>query len=183
MAPNPYKGLRAFEEGDAPDFFGREELVDELVKRVGQTRFLAVVGPSGSGKSSVVKAGLIPALRRGAVPGSDRYYIVEMMPSNDVLRELEGALLSIATAPPENMSERLRTDPEALHEIINEILPDDGSELLLLIDQFEEIYTLTADNALRMHFMDALRHAVTAPDSRLRVIITIRADFYDKPLL
>ena len=71
IVANPYKGLRAFEEGDAVDFFGREELVEELIKRVEQTRFLAVVGPSGSGKSSVVRAGLIPALRRGAIAGSE----------------------------------------------------------------------------------------------------------------
>ncbi len=71
MAPNPYKGLRAFEEGDALDFFGREELVEELIKRLPHTRFLAVVGPSGSGKSSVVRAGLIPAIRRGAIAGPE----------------------------------------------------------------------------------------------------------------
>src|SRR5688500_17231113 len=78
MAPNPYKGLRAFEEGDAVDFFGREELVEELVKRVTQTRFLAVVGPSGSGKSSVVRAGLIPAMRRGAIAGRSEEHTSEL---------------------------------------------------------------------------------------------------------
>ena len=72
IVANPYKGLRAFEEADADDFFGRDELLEQLVKRLGTTRFLAVVGPSGSGKSSVVRAGLLPAIRRGAIPGFGR---------------------------------------------------------------------------------------------------------------
>ncbi len=184
---NPYKGLRAFQQGDSKDFFGREALTEQLVKRMAEegnkARFLAVVGPSGSGKSSVVKAGLIPALRKGALPGSDRYFMVEMVPSTDALRELEGALLSVAIHPPENLHERLRGSPAGLHDILLEILPADGSEFLLLIDQFEEIYTQTNDNSVRAHFMDSLMHAINAPDSRLRAVITIRADFYDKPLL
>lgn len=81
---NPYKGLRAFQEADAPDFFGREVLTERLIARLGEEhpmgRFLAVVGPSGSGKSSVVKAGLIPALRRGALPDSDCWFVAEMLP-------------------------------------------------------------------------------------------------------
>ena len=73
---NPYKGLRAFQEADASDFFGRDALIDTLVDRLNQPgpfqRFLAVVGPSGSGKSSVVRAGVVPALKQGAIPGSDK---------------------------------------------------------------------------------------------------------------
>jgi WD40 repeat protein/serine/threonine protein kinase/ABC-type sugar transport system substrate-binding protein len=183
---NPYKGLRAFQQGDAKDFFGREQFTESVLNRLRETtgtyRFLAIIGPSGSGKSSVIKAGVLPALRRGAVPGSEHYFLAEMVPSTDALRELEAALLSIATAPPENMSERLRGDKTALHQLLNQILPNDGSEFLLLIDQFEEVFTQTNDNAVRVHFLESIRHAVTAPDSRLRVIITLRADFYDKPL-
>ncbi len=184
---NPYKGLRAFQQGDAKDFFGRdsltEELLDSLRETEGTYRFLAIIGPSGSGKSSVIKAGVLPALRRGAVPNSEHYYIVEMVPSTDALRELEAALLSIAVTPPENMTQRLRETKSGLHELINTILPDDGSEFLLLIDQFEEAFTQTTDNVVRSHFLESLRYAVTAPNSRIRVIITLRADFYDKPLL
>jgi DNA-binding SARP family transcriptional activator len=74
---NPYKGLRPFGEEDADDFFGRESLVAELVAAVGAgTRLLALVGPSGSGKSSVIRAGLLPALRRGASPGSRQWVVV-----------------------------------------------------------------------------------------------------------
>ena len=100
---NPYKGLRAFQEADAEDFFGREALVGQLIARLASTRsliggdrFLAVVGPSGSGKSSVVKAGFVPALRKGALPGSEQWFITEMVPGAHPLEELELALLRIA---------------------------------------------------------------------------------------
>src|SRR5262249_47620177 len=79
-AQNPYKGLRAFDETDAADFHGRAALVDELVRALGDRRLVAVVGPSGIGKSSVVKAGLIPALRGGALPKSAAWLVTDMFP-------------------------------------------------------------------------------------------------------
>jgi WD40 repeat protein/serine/threonine protein kinase/ABC-type sugar transport system substrate-binding protein len=184
---NPYKGLRAFQEGDAEDFFGREELTQLLLKRLEEddanAHFLAVVGPSGSGKSSVVKAGVIPALRRGALANSDKFFIAEMVPDQNVLDEIETVLMSIAVAPPADMRERLGASTTALHELLEELLPKDGSQLFLLIDQFEEIFTQTEDNSARTHFMNSLQYAVSHPKSRLWAVITIRADFYDKPLL
>ena len=96
-ARNPYKGLRAFGEADADDFFGREALTDELLERIGSPergRLIAVVGPSGSGKSSVVKAGLLPLLRRGTVPGSARWLIAEFVPGARPVEELGGGALA-----------------------------------------------------------------------------------------
>jgi WD40 repeat protein/class 3 adenylate cyclase len=183
MAPNPYKGLRAFEEGDAPDFFGREELVEELVKRVGQTRFLAVVGPSGSGKSSVVRAGLIPVLRGGAVPGSEAWHIADMFPGAHPLDGVEAALLRAAPDPPPSLMDQLERDEHGLHRAVLRLLPSDGSQLLLVIDQFEEVFTLLEDEGVRTHFLGSLEAAATDPRSRLRVVVTLRADFYDRPLL
>jgi WD40 repeat protein/class 3 adenylate cyclase len=183
IAPNPYKGLRAFEEGDAVDFFGREELVHQLVDRVADTRFLAVVGPSGSGKSSVVRAGLIPALRRGAVAGSDTWRIADMFPGSNPLDGLEAALLRAAPEPPASLMDQLARDEHGLHRAVLRLLPSDGSELVLVIDQFEEVFTLVEDEAARTHFLGSLEAAVTDPHSRLRVIATLRADFYDRPLL
>ncbi len=185
---NPYKGLQPFEEADAEDFFGRAKLIDRLLDRMREAddalgRFLAVIGPSGSGKSSVVKAGVVPALRRGALAGSERWFMVEMVPGADPFGELASALLAVATAPPEDLQARLRADARGLVDVVNEILPDDDAELVLVIDQFEEIFTLTEDEAARAHFLDLLHTAVTAPDSRLRVLVTMRADFYDRPLL
>jgi len=180
---NPYKGLRAFEEADADDFFGRNELLEQLVKRLGTTRFLAVVGPSGSGKSSVVRAGLLPAIRRGAVPGSDGWRIADMFPGAHPLDGLEAALLRAVPDPPASLMDQLERDEHGLHRAVLRLLPSDGSELLLVIDQFEEVFTLVEDEAARTHFLGSLEAAATDPRSRLRVVVTLRADFYDRPLL
>ncbi len=184
---NPYKGLRAFREGDADDFFGRDELIDRLLERleieVPEDRFLAVVGPSGSGKSSVVKAGLMPRLRQGALPDSDNWFISEMFPGANPLVELEAALLRVAVNPPESLRQQLSEDEEGLLRAIKRILPaGDEIELVLVIDQFEELFTQVEDEAARVHFLNSLRAALLDPQSRMRVIVTIRADFYDRPL-
>jgi serine/threonine protein kinase/DNA-binding XRE family transcriptional regulator len=184
---NPYKGLRAFTEADAADFFGRETLVQELLARLAETtdlaRFLAVVGPSGSGKSSVVRAGLIPALRQGGLPDSDRWFIVEMLPGSHPWEELEAALLRIAVNPPESLLAQLREDERGLLRAVRRVLPADESvELVLIIDQFEELFTLVADETVRQHFLNSLVTAVLDPRSRLRLIITLRADFTGHPL-
>jgi len=186
-ADNPYKGLRAFETLDAADFFGRETLTQQLLARLGEsgdlTRFLAVSGPSGSGKSSVVKAGLIPALRRGELPGSENWFIVELTPSSNPLKEIEVALLRIAVNPTPSLIEHLREDKEGLLHAVNRCLPDDPTiELVMIIDQFEELFTLVQDEAIRTHLLDNLVTAVLDERSRLYIVITLRADFVDRPL-
>jgi WD40 repeat protein/class 3 adenylate cyclase len=180
---NPYKGLRAFGEGDAEDFFGREALTEHLVARLGETRFLAVVGPSGSGKSSVVRAGLVPRLRDGALPGSERWYVVEMFPGAYPLEELEAALLRAADSPPAGLLEQLEQDERGLLRAVKRLLADDESELLLVVDQLEEVFTLVEDEARRTQFLALLERAVADPHARLRIVVTLRADFYDRPLL
>ncbi len=183
---NPYKGLRAFQEGDAGDFFGREALIQQLLWRMVEAheyqRFLAVIGPSGSGKSSVVKAGLIPSLRAGAIQGSENWFIVEMLPGADPIVELEEAIISVSVNQIAQIVMRLRSNPRALHDIVWDILPKDDSELVLVIDQFEEVFTQASDND-RNAFLENLYEAVIAEDSRLRVVVTMRADFYDRPLM
>jgi WD40 repeat protein/serine/threonine protein kinase/energy-coupling factor transporter ATP-binding protein EcfA2 len=183
---NPYKGLRAFQTTDARDFFGRETLIQKLVSRLNEhhrlARFLAVVGPSGSGKSSLVKAGLVPALWRGDIAGSERWFVAEMMPGTRPLDELEIALSRVAADRSEQLREHLDRDADGLLRIAALILPNDGSELVLIIDQFEEVFTLVDDETVRTHFLDLIDHAVTDVRSRVRVIVTLRADFYDRPL-
>ena len=195
-APNPYKGLRAFQEADADDFFGREALIQQLLFHLSPaldgmlpihespgTRFLAVVGPSGSGKSSVVKAGLIPALRGGALPGSEKWFILGMTPASHPLEELEIGLLRLAASPLQGLMEQLRRDERGLSRAVRLVLPDEESEFLLVVDQFEEVFTLAEDKAEASHFLKSLNAAVNDPHSRVRVIVTLRADFYDRPLM
>ncbi|MFN8375063.1 MAG: protein kinase [Anaerolineae bacterium] len=185
---NPYKGLRPFEAVDADQFFGREKLTTQLLGRLTEDdplkRFLAVVGPSGSGKSSVVKAGLIPALRQGALPGSKDWFLVEMVPGMHPLDELENALLRVAVNKPDNLREVLRRDARGLGIAAQSILPTVGnSELALFIDQFEEAFTLVSEPQETAHFLDLLASAIVDPYCPLRVVITLRADFYDRPLM
>ncbi len=178
--PNPYKGLQPFQEDDARDFFGREALVGKLLERLearpeGEEwtgRFLAVVGPSGSGKSSLIRAGLIPALRRAAQEGGKHWRVATMFPG---------------------------TNPQSeLYAVLDEVLPDevltladfplsrvgkdsDSKRLLLFIDQAEELFTLTEEEA-RTRFIAHLLSAIQAPESCLRVMVALRADYYARPL-
>jgi WD40 repeat protein/DNA-binding XRE family transcriptional regulator len=192
---NPYKGLRAFGEADADDFFGREMLVQELLGRMGEVgepgagagqelaRFLAVVGPSGGGKSSAIRAGLIPALRQGGLPGSEKWFIVDMLPGAHPWEELEAALLRVAVNPPQGLLTQLRQDERGLLRAIRRVLPpDEAIELVLVIDQFEELFTLVSDETERARLLDSLVTAVLDPRSRLRVVITLRADFTHRAL-
>ena len=182
-APNPYKGLLPFTEADADMFFGREALTEELIARLAGVRFLTVVGPSGSGKSSVVRAGLIPAVRAGAIVGSDRWPIVEMVPGAHPLIELETALLKVAEDPPPSLLEILETDELGILRAIKRVLPAGDAELLLLIDQLEEVFTLVEDEGQRVRFLAGIEAVVNDPHARVRVVTTLRADFYDRPLL
>jgi WD40 repeat protein/serine/threonine protein kinase len=183
---NPYKGLRAFLEADTGDFFGREVVTERLVQRLAESgagsRFLAVVGPSGSGKSSIVRAGLVPALRRGALPGSDRWFVVDVLPGSHPLRELESALLGVAVEPPPSLVEHLERDELGLVRSIQRVLPDPDAELVIVLDQFEEVFTLVQDEAERAHVLASLWAAAVEPGARVRIITTLRADFFDAPL-
>ncbi len=183
---NPYKGLRPFQEADAADFFGRDALIERLVSRLAESgeyqRFLAVVGPSGSGKSSAVRAGLVPALRKDAINGSSNWFIVDMLPGAHPIRQLEAALLSVAVKPPSHLHDMLMASAGGLVWAVERVLAGVKNDLLLIIDQFEEVFTLLADERERLHFLGLLYEAIIAPDSRLRVMITLRADFTDRPL-
>ena len=184
---NPYKGLRAFQVADANDFFGRGKLTGQLLAHLASPgtdgHFLAVVGPSGSGKSSVVKAGLLPALLKGALPGSDQWFFTEMHPGSRPVNELALALLSISADPEINLSEQLKRDEQGLLEAARTALPTKESQLLLVIDQFEELFSLVEDETERTHFLDLLHSAMTDAQGQVRVVITLRADFYDRPLM
>ena len=182
--PNPYKGLRAFDESDAVDFYGRDDLVADVLARLdpedGRGRLVLVVGGSGSGKSSLVRAGLLPRVRRGAVPGSDRWFVTTMLPGASPFKELAEGLRRVAVVDTDGLYDELASGAAGVDGVLRRLLPD-GGQLLLVVDQLEELFTL-ATEAEQRAFLDGLLHAVTAPDSRLRVVATLRADFYDQPL-
>jgi WD40 repeat protein/DNA-binding SARP family transcriptional activator len=182
VARNPYKGLRAFVEGDAADFFGRDAFVERLVARLDGRdagRCIVVVGPSGSGKSSVVRAGLVPALRRGAVDGSADWYVAQMLPDGDPFAELARALGPLAVDPPADLAARLTRD--GLATTVDRVLPDD-QPLVLVVDQFEELFTQVTDAQRRASFLRLIADAADDPDGRVWIVATLRADYYDRPL-
>ena len=179
-ARNPYKGLRAFQETDAADFFGREVLVNRLVETVAGQPLTTVVGSSGSGKSSVVKAGLIPAVRGGALDGD--WLVAEMFPGTFPFEELEAALLRVAVDRPDGLMADLTADDRGMLRVIKRVLPDDGTGLLLVIDQFEELFSLTREEDARRMFLDNLVTLGSDARSRVRTVLTLRADFFDRPL-
>ena len=145
----PFKGLASFDVADAPYFFGRERVVAELVARLVGAPLLGVVGPSGSGKSSVVRAGLLPELAHGVLPGSADWEQVVMRPGEHPLRELADA------------TARVR----------------DGRRLVLLVDQFEETFTICRDERERSAFVAEL----IAVGTRSSVaVLAIRADHYGR---
>jgi serine/threonine protein kinase len=203
-ADNPYLGLASFDEGDARNFFGREALIEQLLEQLmplplaaepevrapelsGQhgwqlNRALVVVGASGSGKSSVVRAGLVPALRTGAVPGSKQWLITTLVPGVDPYANLSAALKRVAVRDTDVLA-MLKADSFGLARAIDRCLPNEaGCELLLVLDQFEELFTLCSDDAARLSFIALLTTALLDPHARLRVIFTLRADFLDRPL-
>jgi hypothetical protein len=184
---NPYNGLRAFDETDTDRFFGRERLVDQLVARfTGNTvrsRCVVVVGPSGSGKSSVVRAGLVPALRHGAAPGSDRWFSTTMVPGDDPYVSIEAALLRIAVHQPSSLLAQLRDGPRGILRGTRRCIDNDDARVLLVIDQFEELFTRHPErNAVANDFLDALSVAIEDPTTPLRIVITLRADYFHRPL-
>ncbi|WP_404380796.1 winged helix-turn-helix domain-containing protein [Knoellia locipacati] len=188
LARNPYKGLRPFHESDSDHFFGRERAVERIISRLAEgtrsSRFLAVVGPSGSGKSSVVAAGLVPALRAGGLPGSAGWVIATMRPGFSPVDELAAALREQCPNLPEDVRESLDTDHglEAAAHAVRTAHPGAEAELMVVVDQFEELFTLVADDDERDRFLRSVVAATRSPTGRVRVVVTLRADFYDRPL-
>lgn len=184
----PYKGLDYFDEADADLFVGREALTEKLVARVlslasrdspEQDRFFAVVGASGSGKSSLVRAGLVPALRWNKA--STTWLIQVLTPTAHPLECLASTLTrangSMATAA--KLMDDLAGEPRTLSLYIrHEIKTSPGSYFLLVIDQFEELFALCRSEVERSAFINNLLNAAGDQDGKILVIITLRADFY-----
>ncbi|MBD1807730.1 caspase family protein [Microcoleus sp. FACHB-SPT15] len=149
---NPYLGLRAFDSGQADYFFGRILAVRALLDRLNSSRFLGVIGSSGCGKSSLVKAGLLPALKCNYIPGSSQWIVESFTPGTRPLESLQKAL------------ERQRQN----------------QPLVVFIDQFEEVFTLCEDETERREFICRITQEATNSDRLTRVIVAMRGDFLDR---
>jgi energy-coupling factor transporter ATP-binding protein EcfA2 len=176
-ALRPYVGLAAFQEGQHELFFGRSRLLGEMVSRLRESRLLAVLGPSGSGKSSLVLGGLLPALRAGAVSGSEGWSSIQLVPGSEPLRNLARALLP-AGADPEpwisRQAEALERDPEHLARLLAE---QSDAPAVLVIDQFEEVFTLCEPLRIRQAFIAGLVQLLRSAAPEHRVVLTMRSDY------
>jgi WD40 repeat protein/transcriptional regulator with XRE-family HTH domain len=180
----PYKGLYYFDESDAEWFFGREELTETLINHVNTSlesgqRFLAVVGASGSGKSSVVRAGLIPALRWRQPSSGWPVYV--MTPTAHPLDVLAGSLLGNAgrSTSVRKFVDELVRQPQTLGSAVKHIPEETGvAQALLVVDQFEELFTLCRSETEQKAFVENLLTAAFQPDGVAIVVIVLRADFY-----
>jgi len=190
----PYRGLRVFDVDDAPFFFGREALVQWLLNELrpateGQlvNRFLAIVGASGSGKSSVARAGLLPALKHDKIKGSSRWPLAICRPGPDPLESLAVALLkaaNVAQSAPAlaELIAEFQKNEKTLHLIARQSLPENVADmrLVVVVDQFEEVFTLCRNEELREALIRNLLYAAKVVQGQTLVILTMRADFYGK---
>jgi uncharacterized protein YjbI with pentapeptide repeats len=204
LGDNPYRGLLAFRETDGERFFGRETQIEQLWQKFchlhedkSTVRVLPIYGPSGSGKSSLARAGLIPALAKKLLPSRDCARLAVLVPGTHPLEALATVLARIATndlTPVEKSQEFERVlkkkSDEGNYEglrCIADILPDiTFSPLIVLVDQFEEVYTYAlsleqterdAFIAERNAFIENLLCAAAEPTKRVSVILTLRSDF------
>lgn len=183
---SPYVGLRSFEQADADLFFGRDVAVQRLVDLLADHRAVTVVGASGSGKSSLVRAGLLPALASGAIPDADTWPVAVVMPGRWPLRTLAAALIGMAdegdgSAAMADLVDRLTKDPGGLHvessRVLTTIGADPAARIVLVVDQAEELFTV-ADPDQAAALLAALASAVRRRAPRVAVVATMRADFY-----
>ncbi|MBL1175439.1 caspase family protein [Pantanalinema sp. GBBB05] len=189
----PYRGLEFFDEQHADYFFGREELTDQLIDKLKTGNFLAVVGASGSGKSSLVRAGLVHKLRRGQrLSGSSDWQIKLITPTEQPLKSLANAFIN-PSASAVDRAEQLRRAEIFLqdggtglsHLVRASLMSNAGnhSRLILIIDQFEEVFTLCQGPHAerdRHRFFNCLTTALREVGDRLSIVIVLRADFFSK---
>jgi DNA-binding SARP family transcriptional activator/WD40 repeat protein len=177
----PYKGLLRFEPEDAGWYFGRERLVAELLATVASARCTGIVGASGSGKSSLTRAGLIAALADDALPGSARWPRVLVTPGADPMLELARALAPLShAASADHVRDRLLEDPASIDGFAARAMngTDGDASVMIVVDQLEEVFTVCRDDQVRTRFLDVLVHAAADPDSPSRVLAAVRSDYY-----
>ncbi|HKJ55265.1 MAG TPA: AAA family ATPase, partial [Nitriliruptoraceae bacterium] len=186
---HPFVGLRAFTQDDSHLFFGRDAAVHHLVELVERHDSLVVVGPSGSGKSSLVRAGLLPALAKGAIPDADTWPAIVMTPGHAPLQALARAMIAEAAVDPSadalaDLAERLGAAPADLPDLVRDLVPGVGadhagepSRLVIVVDQAEELFTLSPpDEAASL--LQAVTSKLDHQGSLVVPVFTLRSDFY-----
>lgn len=190
--PAPYRGLLRFEETQARFFFGREADGQTLINKLSKNTFVAVIGASGSGKSSLVRAGLIPQLKKSAISGSDAWPVLVFTPGSHPIQALAEQLATFVPQSDrlklvDDLTARLSKRFDGLRTAVRALLPNELQPIFLFIDQFEELFTLCQEQneicrQQAEQFVANLMDAVKSGDGCIRVLITLRADFLDRCL-
>jgi len=174
----PYRGLAAFGEGDAKFFFGRSAEIRTALSQLEMWPLLAVIGPSGVGKSSFVHAGLVPAVRGTG----GQWQIRVLRPGRSPLQSL-AAVLDDAIETGQvtaGMMEQLHESPGLFGEMLRKSAARKRHKVLIVVDQLEELFTLSTDDNVRKLFLAALLAAADDPSAPVRVVLSMRADFLDR---
>jgi energy-coupling factor transporter ATP-binding protein EcfA2 len=170
----PYKGLDVFEEEDADLFFGRERLVEDLVSRVKESRAIFITGPSGSGKSSLVRAGLIPALKAERIQNSNRWLYETIKPGREPLEALALALSRLKSPELADYFRQHVETTDILQKCAESALRERKDQrLVLFIDQFEEVFTQINEQA-RAAFLQVLTNTVSVENGRIIILFSMR---------
>jgi serine/threonine protein kinase len=185
MDESPYAGLSSFQEADADRFYGRSREIAAMVARVSDRPLMAVVGPSGIGKSSFVRAGVVPTLKQSG----EGWEVMVLRPGRDPLAALASLLMPLVSSSTtladdvqqqKALVERLHAEPGYLGVILRRRAQREGRNVLLFIDQFEELYTLTPDARERLAFTTCLAGVADDVTAPTRVVVSIRSDFLDR---
>ena len=192
LPPCPYRGLSAFQIQDAPFFFGREVFIEQLMNGVLNKALIAVIGPSGSGKSSLVFAGLLPRLHRDG-----NWCITSLRPRDRPFRALAAALIPLLEThisetdllvQIKKLAEQIHLKELSLFDVAEHIMEKNSAvRFLLFVDQFEELYTLCRNADDRQRFLDILLEAIQVASRQqtlnFTLVLTLRADFLGQVLL
>ena len=192
FALSPYPGLRAFEERDQAIFFGREAQVGEVIRRLEVHHLVSVIGASGSGKSSLIRAGLLPAVRQGFLGSKDHWHLLVMKPGAEPYKHLAESIRDVISVHSDpsitsgEISALLRTGDQGLMEVFRRLKLSAESKVLLVVDQFEELFRyrqtdVTNDAKVSDEeagdFAALLLKSCTGPLAKAWVVLTMRSDF------
>ncbi|MBP2324715.1 WD40 repeat protein [Kibdelosporangium banguiense] len=180
VAAAPYLGLATFRQEDANRFHGRGRLIEELCSRIERDPFLAVFGASGIGKSSLLRAGLLPAIGRGDVAGGEHWPVILCTPGRRPIEQLAIQLANLNGISAVPVATQLAAEPGSVGVLVKQMLATrpEQARLVIVVDQFEEIFTLCPDEQERTRFIDCLLAVAEGCDGQARIVLGARADFY-----